>query len=150
MAYEYRKFYIDGQWVDPAQPKEFKVINPATEETLATFDEFTPAQVDQALDQVNAAFKDWRRTSFAQRGALMQRAGAYDRSSTWKRCSTRCSTGVSTSAAQTMKSNPAYNAKIPAKTLPAKVTGRSTGPMPPSSIAALTNASTGARCSVSM
>ena len=32
MTYDNRQFYIDGGWVDPAQPKEFKVINPATEE----------------------------------------------------------------------------------------------------------------------
>ena len=32
MAYEYRKFYIDGQWVEPVKATEFKVINPATEE----------------------------------------------------------------------------------------------------------------------
>ena len=26
------KFYIDGEWVEPAVPKLFDVINPATEE----------------------------------------------------------------------------------------------------------------------
>ena len=28
---QYTKFYIDGQWVDPAAPKLLDVINPATE-----------------------------------------------------------------------------------------------------------------------
>jgi len=32
MAYEFRNFYIDGQWVAPARPRDFEVINPATEE----------------------------------------------------------------------------------------------------------------------
>ena len=31
MTYDNRQFYIDGAWVDPAEPKEFTVINPATE-----------------------------------------------------------------------------------------------------------------------
>ena len=29
---DYLKFYIDGQWVDPAELKTADVINPATEE----------------------------------------------------------------------------------------------------------------------
>ena len=33
---EYLKFYIDGEWVDPAQPGTFDVINPATEEVAGT------------------------------------------------------------------------------------------------------------------
>ena len=28
---DYLKFYIDGQWVEPAEPKTLDVINPATE-----------------------------------------------------------------------------------------------------------------------
>ena len=35
-------------------------INPATGEVLATFDAFTPAQVDQALAETAAAFVEWR------------------------------------------------------------------------------------------
>ena len=31
MTYDNRQFYIDGAWVDPSEPKEFTVINPATE-----------------------------------------------------------------------------------------------------------------------
>ena len=48
MAYEYRKFYIDGQWVDPTQPKEFKVINPATEEVAGVISMGNAADVDRA------------------------------------------------------------------------------------------------------
>ena len=52
-------------------------INPATEEPLASFDEFTPAQVDRALDAAAATFERWRRTSFAERSGLMRQAAAY-------------------------------------------------------------------------
>ncbi|MBI4492106.1 MAG: NAD-dependent succinate-semialdehyde dehydrogenase [Chloroflexi bacterium] len=51
--------------------------NPATEEVLACFDEFTPAQIEQALAEAAATFPAWRRCTFAERGELMRRAAAY-------------------------------------------------------------------------
>ena len=30
-----RKFYINGKWVDPIKPDDFKVINPSNEDTCA-------------------------------------------------------------------------------------------------------------------
>ena len=55
MAYEYRKFYIDGQWVDPAQPKDFKVINPATEEPAGVISMGSAADVDRAVAAAQTA-----------------------------------------------------------------------------------------------
>jgi acyl-CoA reductase-like NAD-dependent aldehyde dehydrogenase len=52
-------------------------INPTTEEVMATFEEHTPAQVDQALAQARSAFLSWRGTSFAERADPMRRAAAY-------------------------------------------------------------------------
>src|SRR5262245_16822177 len=52
-------------------------VNPATEETLATYDEFTREQVDATLDDVAHAFGDWRERSFAERGQPMRHAAAY-------------------------------------------------------------------------
>jgi succinate-semialdehyde dehydrogenase/glutarate-semialdehyde dehydrogenase len=52
-------------------------INPATEEVLATFDEHTPDQVEQALQAAATTFKTWRKTSFAERAKLVKAAGAY-------------------------------------------------------------------------
>jgi acyl-CoA reductase-like NAD-dependent aldehyde dehydrogenase len=51
-------------------------INPATEEVLATFKEFTAEQTEQAIVQADAAFRKWRDTSFAERARLVRRAGA--------------------------------------------------------------------------
>ena len=31
-----RQFYIDGKWIQPAKAHDFAVINPATEEAIAT------------------------------------------------------------------------------------------------------------------
>jgi len=51
--------------------------NPATEEELARFDEHTPQQIDQILDEAQRAFIRQRDTSFAQRSELMHRAATY-------------------------------------------------------------------------
>ncbi len=51
-------------------------INPATEETLATFPEMSDAEVDAALAQAQAAFESWRGTSFEVRRRALRRAAA--------------------------------------------------------------------------
>jgi succinate-semialdehyde dehydrogenase/glutarate-semialdehyde dehydrogenase len=48
--------------------------NPATGETLRTFDPHTPEQVQAAIATAHDAFGKWRLTSFAQRAELLHRA----------------------------------------------------------------------------
>lgn len=48
-------------------------INPATEDELKSFDEFTPEQVDRVLAEADAAYRAWRKTSFAERATLVRR-----------------------------------------------------------------------------
>ncbi|HEX6887962.1 MAG TPA: NADP-dependent succinic semialdehyde dehydrogenase [Candidatus Nanopelagicales bacterium] len=48
--------------------------NPATGETLRTFDPHTPEQVQAAIATAHDAFGHWRLTSFAQRAELLHRA----------------------------------------------------------------------------
>ncbi len=55
-------------------------INPATEETLAHYEELSPQQVDTALREARTAFLSWRETSWEDRRALMRRAARYLRS----------------------------------------------------------------------
>ncbi len=52
-------------------------INPATEEVMLTVEEFTPEQIDTALEQAHSAFLQWRHTTFEHRAGLMKRAAAY-------------------------------------------------------------------------
>jgi acyl-CoA reductase-like NAD-dependent aldehyde dehydrogenase len=52
-------------------------VNPATEELLDSFEEFTEQQLDQALDRAAMAFERWRRVSFAERSRLMTAAASY-------------------------------------------------------------------------
>ena len=49
-------------------------INPATEETIASYTNHTPEQVEAALAAASDAFIQWRATSFEQRALLMHRA----------------------------------------------------------------------------
>ncbi len=49
-------------------------INPATEEVLAAFEEFTPEETSTAIAEAAAAFLQWREEGFAWRGELVRRA----------------------------------------------------------------------------
>jgi aldehyde dehydrogenase (NAD+) len=73
MTYDDRQFYIDGQWVDPVTPKEFQVINPATEAVAGVISMGAPADVDRAVAAARRAFDAYSRTTPAQRLALMER-----------------------------------------------------------------------------
>jgi aldehyde dehydrogenase (NAD+) len=72
MAYEYRKFYIDGQWVDPAVSHDFNVINPATEEPAGVISMGSAADVDRAVAAARHAFDSFSQTSREERRVLLQ------------------------------------------------------------------------------
>jgi len=68
-----RKFYIDGQWVDPLAPGDRPVINPATEEAVAIVSMGTAADVDHAVAAAKRAFETYSLTSPVERLALLER-----------------------------------------------------------------------------
>jgi aldehyde dehydrogenase (NAD+) len=73
MTYDNRQFYIDGAWVDPAEPKQFQVINPATETVAGVISMGSAKDVDRAVAAARRAFDSYSRTSPAERLALMER-----------------------------------------------------------------------------
>jgi aldehyde dehydrogenase (NAD+) len=73
MAYEYRKFYIDGQWVEPAKPTEFEVINPATEEVAGVISMGNATDVDRAVSAARRAFDSFSQTSGDDRRELLEK-----------------------------------------------------------------------------
>src|ERR1700733_3583668 len=73
MLYDNRQFYIDGTWVDPVEPKEFKVINPATEAVAGVISMGGAKDVDRAVRAARRAFDSYSRTAPAERLALMER-----------------------------------------------------------------------------
>jgi succinate-semialdehyde dehydrogenase/glutarate-semialdehyde dehydrogenase len=53
---------------------EYAVVNPATGETVASYDTFTDEQVEQALSRAEAAYRDWRKVPVAERARIVRRA----------------------------------------------------------------------------
>ncbi len=49
-------------------------INPATGETLRTFDPHSRPEIDTALEQSSRSFAEWRRVGFEARARLMHKA----------------------------------------------------------------------------
>ena len=73
MIYDNRQFYIDGAWVDPAEPKEFTVINPATETPAGVISMGSTQDVERAVAAARRAFDGYARTAPAERLALLER-----------------------------------------------------------------------------
>lgn len=67
-----RQFYIDGRWVDPAQPNDLDVINPSTEAVAATISLGSAADTDAAVAAAHAAFPGWAGTPHAERIAHLR------------------------------------------------------------------------------
>jgi aldehyde dehydrogenase (NAD+) len=67
------QFYIDGKWVEPVQAHDFPVINPATEEQIATISLGSAADVDKAVAAAKRAFDSFSETTVAERRDLLQR-----------------------------------------------------------------------------
>jgi aldehyde dehydrogenase (NAD+) len=70
---DYLKFYIDGQWVEPAQPKTLDVINPATEKPAGRISMGTAEDVDRAVMAARKAFPSWSQTSREERIDILER-----------------------------------------------------------------------------
>ena len=65
-------FYIDGQWVAPAEPRRLDVINPATEAVAGFISLGSSADVDRAVAAAQRAFEKYSRATRAERMALLQ------------------------------------------------------------------------------
>src|SRR4051794_1523893 len=60
---EYTKFYIGGEWVDPASPgPTIEVVDSATEQVIGQVPEGSAADVDAAVTAARAAFDSWSQT----------------------------------------------------------------------------------------
>ncbi len=68
-----QQFFIDGAWVDPISKETVAVINPSTEQTIATVALGGPADVDRAVAAARRAFETFSRTTVDERVALLER-----------------------------------------------------------------------------
>src|SRR5579883_661796 len=73
MGYDYRRFYIDGRWIDPLEPNEFTVINPATESPAGVISMGSAKDADRAVAAARRAFEAFSQTSREERRALLER-----------------------------------------------------------------------------
>ena len=66
------QFYIDGQWVDPVEPRTLDVVNPATEEVYGRISIGSAADVDKAVAAASRAFETFSQTTREERKDLLQ------------------------------------------------------------------------------
>jgi aldehyde dehydrogenase (NAD+) len=59
--------YIDGRWTPASANDVIEVVNPATEEPIATVPSGAPADIDRAVAAARGAFPAWSATSVEQR-----------------------------------------------------------------------------------
>ena len=71
MSVNNTKFYIDGEWVEPATPQLYEVINPATEEPAGQISMGSSADVDRAVAAARRAFPSYSATSREERIELL-------------------------------------------------------------------------------
>jgi len=67
-----KQFYIDGQWVNPLEPRALDVINPANEAVCATISLGSAADVDLAVTAARRAFNTYGFSSREERIALLE------------------------------------------------------------------------------
>jgi aldehyde dehydrogenase (NAD+) len=68
-----RQFYIDGRWVNPTKAHDFNVINPTTEDPVATISFGGAADVDNAVTAAKRAFEAYSETTIESRLSLLRR-----------------------------------------------------------------------------
>jgi aldehyde dehydrogenase (NAD+) len=69
---DYRQFYINGEWVDPATPNDFDVINPANEEVCAKISLGSEDDVNAAVAAAKKAFQSYGFSSRQERLDLLE------------------------------------------------------------------------------
>ena len=68
-----KKFYINGEWVDPINQNNFKVINPSTEEVCAIISLGSSADTDLAVKYAKQSFETWKESSKEERIRLLEK-----------------------------------------------------------------------------
>ena len=71
---KHTNLFIDGGWHDGTGGERFDVINPATEETLASVASADIADADRALDAAEAAMAEWKERTPRARGEVLRKA----------------------------------------------------------------------------
>ncbi len=70
---EHKTIFIDGRWVSSAATSALTVVNPVTEQPIATVPRGTAEDVERAVEAAVRAFPAWSRTSIEERAALFRK-----------------------------------------------------------------------------
>lgn len=70
---QHSNIYINGEWIPSAGTELIKVVNPVTEEVIATVPRGTAADVDLAAKAAASAFVQWSQTTVQERVALFKK-----------------------------------------------------------------------------
>ena len=62
-----KKFYINGEWVNPYKENDCEVINPCNEEPFATISLGSKEDTDLAVKAAKTSFESWKETTKEQR-----------------------------------------------------------------------------------
>ena len=68
-----KSFYINGEWVAPATPHDFPVIDPSTEEQCGIISLGSADDADRAVAAAKTAFPAWAETPVSERIALLEK-----------------------------------------------------------------------------
>jgi len=68
-----KNFYINGQWVSPIEPRNYKVIDPSSEEPCAEISLGGKKDVDKAVSAAKKAFETWAFTKKEERLELLEK-----------------------------------------------------------------------------
>ena len=68
-----RKFYINGKWVNPSKPNDFKVIDPCNEDACAIISLGFTEDTNSAIIAAKEAFNDWKNTTKETRLDLLEK-----------------------------------------------------------------------------
>jgi len=71
---EFTNLYINGEWRNGADNQRFDVMNPATEEIIASVASAELADADAAMDAAEAAMKDWAARTPRARSEVLRKA----------------------------------------------------------------------------
>src|SRR5258707_1398032 len=71
------KLFINGEWVDAVDKKQFDLINPATEEKFGSMSLANAKDCHIAIEAAANAFKTWSRTTAYARAEILKKTAAY-------------------------------------------------------------------------
>ena len=68
-----KKFYINGEWVDPSIPNDHKVIDPSNEEPYVTISLGGTEDTNKAVSAAKNSFNTWKNSSKEERLILLEK-----------------------------------------------------------------------------